>query len=407
MINYISSLWATVTPDILELFSKPANMLDILLIALIAYAFIKVILETQSLPIIISIFIIFFIYGFSVLFNLPLTRLIIQSIISILVIILAIVFQTELRRIFSFVNLFGLIKKEKPLSTSVNSILAKTVFLMARLKVGALIVLPGRESIEPNISGGYRLDGCISEAILLSIFDKHSPGHDGAIIINDDKISHFGTHLPLAEKYKSLNDIGTRHRAAIGLSERSDSLTIVVSEEKGIVSLARKGELKPIYDATSLEKEINMYLGRRFPLNYLSHLLNQFMKNVSLVMIALLLAMGFWLLNSQTSPTVQKNISVPLEFKNIIADHIVGEAVPAIVVISLEGRSADFSQFSNKNDIKIVLDLSGLEGGTHQVIVDKVSVRYPPNLNLVKIDPQNIRVKIQSKPVLESKSENK
>src|SRR3989344_3908593 len=99
MIDYISSLRSIIIPELLGLVSKPVNVMDVLLITLVAYVFIKLVLETKSLPVISSILIILGFYGFSVVFNLPLTRLVVQYLLSILVIILAIIFQNELKRI--------------------------------------------------------------------------------------------------------------------------------------------------------------------------------------------------------------------------------------------------------------------------------------------------------------------
>ena len=113
---------------------------------------------------------------------------------------------------------------------------------------------------ESFIENGIPLGGKISRELLLSIFDASSPGHDGAVIITGDRVRMFGVHLPLARKAEAVKNYGTRHRAALGLAERSDALIIIVSEEKGIISLAEKGEIMIISEENDLAFRIHDFL---------------------------------------------------------------------------------------------------------------------------------------------------
>src|SRR6185437_5267675 len=97
--------------------------------------------------------------------------------------------------------------------------------------------------------GGIELDGKLSAPVLTSIFDPHSPGHDGAVVLEGDRIRRFATHLPLSANFQQLGRTGTRHSAALGLSEVTDALSIVVSEEQGTIAVARNGRLTRIADA--------------------------------------------------------------------------------------------------------------------------------------------------------------
>jgi len=178
---------------------------------------------------------------------------------------LAVVFQRELRRFFEWLsawNKFPYAKREI-ISEIVSNEIIHTVNDLANAKTGALIVLQGDEAIESFLENGIFLGGKVSRELLLSIFDTSSPGHDGAVIITGDRVKMFGAHLPLARKAEATKNFGTRHRAALGLAERSDALVIAVSEEKGTVSLAENGEIKAINDENELAFRIHDFLRTR------------------------------------------------------------------------------------------------------------------------------------------------
>jgi len=136
--------------------------------------------------------------------------------------------------------------KHIPISENITNQIVEAVDVLVKNKVGAIIVIAGSHPLEHSSLGGIALSGEVSCALLLSIFDTRTPGHDGAVIIENNKVSFFGVHLPLARNYKNLDKIGTRHRAATGVTEETDALAIVVSEEKGAVSVALNGVLRNV-----------------------------------------------------------------------------------------------------------------------------------------------------------------
>ena len=131
---------------------------------------------------------------------------------------------------------------------------------MAQKKVGALIILPGKESIEQYSTTGVDLDARISKPLLLNLFNTATPTHDGAIVIAENRIKKFSVYVPISKQTEALKNYGSRHRAALGLSEKTDALLIVVSEEKGTVSLARVGELTLIQDSAELIVRLEEFL---------------------------------------------------------------------------------------------------------------------------------------------------
>lgn len=237
-------------------------VIDILVVAVMVYAVILLFEKAHSLFLFNGIAILFLIYIAARYFNLYLTTTLFNAFFGFFVIIFVVVFQRELRRFFEWLsawNRFPYAKREM-ISEIVSNEIIHTVADLANTKTGALIVLPGDESVESFAENGILLGGKVSRELLLSIFDTSSPGHDGAVIITGDRVRMFGAHLPLAGKTESLKNFGTRHRAALGLAERSDALIIVVSEEKGTISLAENGEINIISDENELAFRIHDFL---------------------------------------------------------------------------------------------------------------------------------------------------
>jgi diadenylate cyclase len=135
---------------------------------------------------------------------------------------------------------------------------------MAMRKLGALIVRPGQPVIDGLLQGGVVLDGQVSTPLLLSIFNASSPGHSGAIIIEGDRVRKFGVHLPLAERFERYSELGKRHRAALGLAERSDALVVAESEERGTISVASGGELRRLMQCEALREDLESVLKQRY-----------------------------------------------------------------------------------------------------------------------------------------------
>src|SRR5262249_3136950 len=140
----------------------------------------------------------------------------------------------------------------------VIDILTTSVAKLVLDKTGALIVLHGRDPLHRHVDGGWDLDGALSQPLLDSIFDPHSLGHDGAVLVQRGRLARFGCHLPLS---KQLSDLGTRHAAALGVTERTDALCIVVSEQRGTITVSRNGELETLPDSRVLQQRLEAFYG--------------------------------------------------------------------------------------------------------------------------------------------------
>ena len=141
----------------------------------------------------------------------------------------------------------------------------EVTFGLAEDKVGALVVLKGSDDLARHLQGGIELRGLVSKPLLDSIFDPHSAGHDGAVVIEDGQVERFSAHLPISKNRKEIGSRGTRHAAALGLSERCDALLVVVSEERGVVSVAEGGKLKAITSPAELKGRLEGFIQEKFP----------------------------------------------------------------------------------------------------------------------------------------------
>ncbi len=239
------------------------DIIDILLVALLIYFILVFIKQSKSFVIAYGTAIYLLIIYFARTLSLTLTREIFQILSTVFLLVFVVIFQRELRRFFDwiFISTRRLAhSRQRTISNEVSFSLIKAAQEMAAKKIGALIVLPGELPLEGIVEGGFALDGRVSLPLILSIFDPTSPGHDGAMIIDNNRVKKFGVHLPLADNFSGFERTGTRHRAAVGLTQRTDALVIIVSEERGEISVASRGELQKINDWHLLEEQISKFI---------------------------------------------------------------------------------------------------------------------------------------------------
>jgi len=250
-----------------------SGLFDILIVTLITYAFLAALKRTQRSGLIFTgIVIVGVIYLIARKLNLLLTVSLLQGFFTVFLVALVVIFQEDLRYFFERVALWWF-KRRLPLHERVSGrlprreveILARTLGDLGREKIGALVVIRGKDSIARHLEGGEKVRGLLSEPLLKSIFDPHSIGHDGAVVVDRNLIDKLGCHLPLSINFGKLPGCGTRHSAALGLSERSDALCLVVSEERGTLSVARHGDIWPVPTPAELEEKLEAFYNEIFP----------------------------------------------------------------------------------------------------------------------------------------------
>ena len=235
--------------------------LDILLVAAIYAYIIHLVRGTRAVAVIYGLVLVLLVYYLSNELGLYSLNWLLTNFLGSIVLIIIILFQGDLRRALAQMGA-GRFWKKPQLSEAVVDELAQAVMSLANTKVGALIVIERYEPLGEVIERGVPMDAVITASLLSTIFQVGTPLHDGAVVIRRGRIAAAGCILPLSSKLKAQSLFGTRHRAALGISEESDSLSIVVSEERGTVSIAMGGRLTTSLNELRLRRVIKNALER-------------------------------------------------------------------------------------------------------------------------------------------------
>ena len=240
------------------------DVIDILIIAYVLYRLILVIHKTRAEQLLKGLAVLIVITKVSEWLQLRTVNYILRNAMTVGVIALLIVFQPELRRGLESLgrsgflgkNFFFFNEEEKDMSEVLGEICDAVQFL-SRSKIGALIVLERETGLNELIETGIAMDSKISSELLINTFIPNTPLHDGAVIIRGDRIMAAGCFLPLTDNQNLSSELGTRHRAGIGVTEISDAVAIIVSEETGTISLAQNGRLSRHLDAKTLKEVLS------------------------------------------------------------------------------------------------------------------------------------------------------
>jgi uncharacterized protein (TIGR00159 family) len=235
------------------------DALDILLLAVLIYSGINLIRGTRAVPMLIGLGVVYGVYFVSGQFEIYTVNALLRNLLGWSLVFVFIVFQNDIRRALTQVGTGPLFSpSERVAQGQAVEELVKSITYMGSRRIGALIVLQNEVGLNEYIEVGTRLDAQVSKELVTSIFIPGSPIHDGALIIQQGRITAAGCFLPLTGNPTVSKTLGTRHRAAIGLTEETDAVAIVVSEEEGAISLVREGKITrdvdPITLRTTLQK---------------------------------------------------------------------------------------------------------------------------------------------------------
>ncbi len=241
-------------PEIFNSFSplRWQDVADILIVSFIIYRAILLIRGTRAVQMLLGLFLVTFIYYLSSKLELLTLHLLLRYLLSSLFFILIIVFQKDIRRALTQMGKTPFQKNEDMAVHEINEIITAVIY-MARRRIGALIVIERDTGIRDYIETGFTLNAQLLNELLVAIFFPMSPMHDGAVIIQDGKIHSAGCLLPLSQNTAIKKRYGTRHRAALGLSEETDAVILVISEETQEISIVRGGEITPLHDEEKLD----------------------------------------------------------------------------------------------------------------------------------------------------------
>ena len=242
----------------------PLDILDILIVAFILYKMYMGVKDTRALALLKGIIVLLVITLLSKVLELYVIYWLLQKLMTMMLVALPVVFQPELRRALEHLGRGRLFKKKTFLDTEETETflthIVNTAGALSQNKIGALMVLERETGLGDYADTGVKIDGIVSSEFLINVFIPNTPLHDGATIIRGNRVVAAGCLLPLTDDRTLNKELGTRHRAAIGMTEQTDSVVIVVSEETGIISLAREGRLTRYLDKETLKETLRPLL---------------------------------------------------------------------------------------------------------------------------------------------------
>ena len=237
-----------------------ADAVDIGLASLLLYAALRWLRRSRATLVALGTLLLLAVYVGARVAELPLTPLLFHGLFGAGSVALVVLFQEELRQGFEELAAWVMGRRDdhRP-RLDATDVLVEALVGLARQKTGALVVLCGLQKLDRHLQGGTELCGQLSTALLASLFDPSSDGHDGAVIVEDREVIRFGAHLPLSRNTDRLRRGGTRHCAGLGLSERTDALCLIVSEERGTINYAAHGHLHEVSSSAELARVIQRF----------------------------------------------------------------------------------------------------------------------------------------------------
>jgi len=365
-------------------------VLDILLISAGIFFLNRTLLRLGTWKIMAGILLAFLIFILASALNLRGMEWVYQNVSHVAVLGLIVIFQPELRKILEkTVSVSS--PRFKDQDTLLQSLIANSLIKLANERCGAILVFPGKEPIADKISGGYQLNALPSIPLILSIFDPNSPGHDGAVIIEGNKLTQFGVRLPMSQSARLSEDYGTRHHAAMGLAEQTDALALVVSEERGRVSIFANGSMRPAGDSEEITAAI---VEHQQAMGFFNRDTGPRIRKGTLVQIAasLLVAVVFWssLVVAQRE-VVERVLTVNIDYTSPAEDlALVGEKATEIK-LHLTGPKSDIDNLT-ANPPNVRIDLSRMAKGSQTIIITSENLRLPKGITLLDTSPQQLKL---------------
>jgi diadenylate cyclase len=240
---------------------EPRNIADLILVFLLVYAVLKLVRGTRAAPMAAAIGAFALLYWIAARQNLATLEFILRGALLYIGVAIIVLFQSEIRQaLITFGNRFRMPFTRRHVGQFGEGVYDEVILAattLASTKTGALIVIERNVGLKNIIDGGVKLDAELSYDLLVSIFNTESPLHDGAVVIRRHRVAAASCFLPLTLNPRLSRDLGTRHRAALGVTEDTDAVAVVISEESGLISVVQRGEIKRGLDATKLRTAIS------------------------------------------------------------------------------------------------------------------------------------------------------
>jgi diadenylate cyclase len=326
-------------------------------------------------------------------FDLVITSWVLDAGALLAILLLLLIFQPELRR--AFMRLDSALRRWPHGQAEVSEAdraLAGAAFGLAQEGLGALIVVVQRDSVAELVDGGVELGASISQELLESLFQKTSPLHDGAVVAEGDRLTRANAILPLSQRQDIPGFYGTRHRAGMGLAERSDAVVIVVSEERGEVVLVAGQTIHPVEDGEQLLAELQK-LRSRPKVKVSARLRRLFLANLPLKFAALGLAAVIWGMSFLAAGTTIRTVTAPIQFANVPMGMEIADQSTDTLEIQIRGSPWIMDSVSLDN-LVATFDLTQATPGRHTLKFRPSTLDLPPGLEVQRATPDHVRIQL-------------
>ncbi len=381
--------------DLIKLF-RWQDALDILILTYIFYHLYLWLRKKKALRMVIAILALPFFYLIAQWIDLPLSVWGLQNLWPVILLVLVVIFQQEIREVLGNMTLpsffFG--RPERLASKIVDKIVG-AAFQMANRRIGGLIVLQRGDDLDEFIHEKTLLDSEIDEDLLISIFLPQSPLHDGAVVIQKDRIRYAGSLLPSSQSSYLPKEWGTRHRAGVGITEVSDAECIIISEERGEVLFASKGRVGKKAREEDLKESLSGFIpksDKKEEKNWLKKIFGDLpRKALFLVLVCLLWVFFIGIRQGEMS------FNAPIEYYSIPSDLTISGDPPREINVRLKGSKRLLS-LVRPDQIRVQVDLSNTRPGTNQIFLSEKNMTTPSGITVTNFYPRQIRFQLSTPP---------
>jgi diadenylate cyclase len=370
---------------------RVADFCDVAVISMLIYFAFLGISSPRAVRVVRGILLLVFLYAIARQTGMALTVTLFQRFFTVFLLAIVVIFQEDLRIFFERLAVWRWEDPDAPHREELIQAIGQSAAAFSRNRTGALIVLKGRDPVDRHIARGQLLGGEVSSALLESIFDPHSAGHDGAVIIEDGRITRFGVHLPLSHHREGIERRGTRHAAALGLAERVDAFCVVVSEENGSISAAHNGSIVELPSRRSLENALEIFLKKKTVNSPYENTVTKLKHRIGLKVASVAVGSFLWLIFVQGFKPVEGTVSVPVSADNIPEGLRIDRISPPRVMVRLAGLSRDIARSQNPT---VSVNLSVAHAGKLRVVLSDLDVRVSGPVRVMSIEPSMIDVEL-------------
>jgi uncharacterized protein (TIGR00159 family) len=375
---------------------KWQDVADILVISFLIHRLFLLFRGTTALQIMLGLLFLWLGYTSAQAAGFLLTSWFFQGIGAIAVLVIVVVFRNEIREVLSQTNPIRLFlgRPYDPWTIDLPA-LERTTFQLAKNGTGALLVFQQRDRLGEHLKEGVHLGGKLSPEIIESIFAKQSPVHDGAAIIQGDRIKLVGAYLPLTKREGLPQHFGTRHRAAIGLSEVSDAVVLVVSEERAEVSVVHRGEVELVQEPPQLQTALGRLLLGSYTKTKPRTRRREFLSQAGGFLLMFVLVSTFWGIYSGKQLSLI-NVTTAVDFRNIPENLELKRSSTEKVEVQITGKRT-LVRALKPEQVDAFVDLDEIDTGYHRLVLNAENIELPLGLEVVRITPSVIRLDMEQR----------